>query len=84
MLATALVLAPQPSVQSVARITWRLAPRANPLSTPANAKNAALVAGNALEACLVVFEALADAVPRKVVQTLTGFELELAVEPWPA
>ncbi len=84
MLATALVLAPGPSEHSVARLTWRLVPESNPRPTPARAPNASLVAGNALQACLVLFEALADATPRTVVQTLAaGLALELAIEPWP-
>lgn len=82
MLATALVLAPRPSVHSVARITWRLVSAVDPRPTLARENNAALVEGNALEACLVLFESLADAAPRTVVQTLTGSALELVVEPW--
>lgn len=83
MLATGLVLAPVPSVRTLARITWRLVPAADPEPTPARAQNASLVDGNALASCLALFETLADATPRTVVQTLSGLALELAVEPWP-
>ena len=83
MLAAGLVLAPGPSVRSLARISWRLVPVADPQPTPARAQNATLVDGNALAACLVLFEALADATPRTVVQTLSELALELTVDPWP-
>ena len=70
LLGTGLVLASEPSERAVAAIDWKIMQRSRARATPARAQNAALVEGNALQTCLVVFEALADAAPRTIAQTL--------------
>jgi hypothetical protein len=70
LLGTGLVLASEPSERAVAAIDWKITTRSGARTTRARAQNAALVQGNALQGCLVVFEALADAVPRTIAQTL--------------
>lgn len=84
LLATGLVLAAEPSTHSVARISWHLEPSGHPTATPARPENAALVEPNAMKGCLALFEAIADANHRLVIQTLSrGLALHLEVEPWP-
>ena len=84
VLATGLVLAAEPSARSVARISWHLEPDARPTATPARPENAALVDPNAMASCLALFEAIADADHRLVIQTLSrGLALHLEIESWP-
>jgi hypothetical protein len=71
LLGAALVLAPQRSARTVARLAWRLeAGEVRP--TPAAAANAALVEGNAMAGCLALLEALAEPSHREVALTLSG------------
>jgi hypothetical protein len=86
LLGGALVLAPQPSAHALARLEWRAHACAKPPggAAPGAARpaNAALVAGNALERSIAMFEALADAEPRDIVQNLGAqLTLELHIEP---
>jgi hypothetical protein len=59
LLSAALVLGDAPSEQCVARIDWDLVWGAQAMNSSARPANAALVAGNANEHCLPLFEALA-------------------------
>ena len=63
LLGAALVLSPERSVRSLLRLSLQLA---SGVITAARAANAALVAGNAMAACLPLYEALADATPATV------------------
>jgi hypothetical protein len=81
LLGVALVLAPERTARSRARLSWRILPGAVRL-TSSRAENLVHVAGNALEGCLALFEALAEAHPRTVAQSLgPQMMLELDVEP---
>ncbi len=83
MLAAALVLAPQPTRQSLARVALRV-DAAEGQATPARPRNAALVEGNAMASGLALFEALADAVPRRLSLTLgRSLTLHVALDPTP-
>ncbi len=77
MLGAALVLAPQATAQSLARLALTVE-EAEGQATPARPRNAALVEGNAMASCLALFEALAEAVPRRLALTL-GQSLTLRV-----
>ena len=81
LLGVALVLTPERTTASRARLTWRVIPGAGEPSLP-RAENLEHVAGNALEGCLALFEALAGERPRTVTQSLgPQMLLELGVEP---
>ncbi len=69
MLGAALVLAPQATPRSVARLELRVTEEEGQ-ATAARARNAALVEGNAMASSLALFEALADAAPRELSLTL--------------
>lgn len=82
MLGTALVLAPQPTARSVARLILNTAPASGDGATPPRPQNAALVAGSALAESIVLFEALADGTPRAIVQRLgPRLRLDIRIEP---
>jgi Beta-ketoacyl synthase, N-terminal domain len=82
MLGGALVLAPRPTPQTLARLTLRVQDLRQAPATASRPANAALVDGNAMAGCLVLFEALADAVPRPLVLTLTDrLALDVALDP---
>jgi hypothetical protein len=82
MLGGALVLAPRATSQTLARLTLRMQDGAEAGATAARPANAALVEGNAMAGGLALFEALADAVPRQLVVSLTGkLALGVAVHP---
>jgi hypothetical protein len=79
-LGAALVLAPAHGERSVARVAWRVVPRAGNGAPPA--RHAALVDGNPLAGALSLFEALALAAPARVQQPLSAtLALELALDP---
>ncbi len=81
MLGAALVLATQPTPQSLARLALRLA-HADGHTTPARPRNSALVEGNAMASALALFEALADAAPRQLSLTLArSLTLQVTLEP---
>ncbi len=81
MLGAALVLAPQATAQSLARLALTVE-EAEGQATPARPGNAALVAGNAMASCLALFEALAEAVPRQLALTLgQSLTLRVALDP---
>jgi len=81
MLGSALVLAPEASARAQSRL--RFAVRAEAArETQARPQSAALVAGHAMERSIALFEALADAVPRDIVQALAPhLALTLRCEP---
>jgi hypothetical protein len=80
MLGVALVLSPAPTAQSFVRLSLRLASAG--AITAARPENAALVAGNAMAACLPLYEALADDVPRTISLGLgVGGLLAISVDP---
>jgi hypothetical protein len=82
MLGGALVLAPRATAQTLARLTLRVQDGREVRATAARPANAALVEGSAMAGCLALFEALADAVPRSLVLTLTGqLALDVALDP---
>jgi hypothetical protein len=64
ILGAAAVVSPEPGPKPCARLRWRTTRGAEP--TGALPRNAQLVAGNAMEACLPFFEAIAVAEPRTV------------------
>ncbi len=81
MLGAALVLVPQATPQSLARLALRVE-EAERQATPARSRNLALVEGNAMASCLALFEALADAIPRQLSLTLArNLTLHVTVEP---
>jgi hypothetical protein len=81
LLGVALVLSPKRTAASRARLTWRVLPGAGRPSPP-RAENLEHVAGNALEGCLALFEALAEEGRRTLTQSLgPQLLLELHVEP---
>ena len=81
VLGTALVLSPQDSGRTRARLSWRVE-ESTAQATPPRPANAALVAGNAMAPCLTLFEALADETPRAVVQRLSPYlALQLQLRP---
>ena len=61
MLAVALVLAPSAGAHASATLHWQLDPHADPRDAQPAARNAALVAGNAMAGCMPLLEALAGA-----------------------
>jgi hypothetical protein len=78
---TALILSPQQTARSIAQLQWSIAATAGAVSQ-ARAGNAALVAGNAMADCVVVFEALADKCANIVRLALSPFQtLTLDIEP---
>jgi len=80
-LALALVLAPEPSATSRARLSWRVRTGEVREGAPRPA-NAALAAGNAIASCLALAEALADGTPRELVLSLAPrLALEVSLEP---
>ena len=82
ILGVALVLAPVPNGQCVARLRWQVCEESAPQPSAARAQNAALVDGNAMSNCLSLFEALADRSERDIVHTLAPtLALHLDVEP---
>jgi hypothetical protein len=68
--AGALVVAPEASERSLARLSFDVREDVRPSPTLARAQNAALVEGNAMANGLPLFEALADGVEREVNQML--------------
>ena len=81
VLGAALVLAPQRCERVLGRLEWRVSARERP-ETRARPDNDALVAGHALARSLSLFEALADGIPRDIVQALAPrLMLELRFEP---
>jgi len=68
--AGALVISPEASERSHARLAFEVREEAQLLPTNARAQNAALVQGNAMANGLPLFEALADGVERHLVQAL--------------
>lgn len=82
LLGLALLLVPERSRRSVARLAWRLLEDDVPPATTPGAPAAKLAGENPLAAGLPVFEALAGDSPRTVVlATAGGAGLEIAVEP---
>ncbi len=88
MLGAALLLAPERSLRSRARLALRVVssaggtPRASPAAARARPRNAALVEGNAIEEGLALFEALADETPRSLAWMLSEkLELEVSLHP---
>ncbi len=80
MLGAALVLAPRRSDRSLARLTLAMDEAARP--TAARPANGRLVEGNAMAGSLALLEALADAVPREVVLTLSeALSVRVGLEP---
>jgi hypothetical protein len=63
LLGAALVLAPVASDVQRSTLHWALVEHADTAHSQSNAANAALVAGNAMAACLPLFEALAQGAP---------------------
>jgi hypothetical protein len=83
MLGAALVLAPEPSARSIARLQWQLT-SSDVVPTRVRPENVGLVAGNALSGSLALFEALADGVERTIVHGAgPRSRLELRVTPAP-
>jgi len=81
LLGVALVLAPERTAASRARLAWQVRCGEARDSVP-RAQNAALAAGNAMAGCLALAEALADALPRQLVQSLAPrLAIELSVVP---
>jgi hypothetical protein len=82
VLAGALVLSPEASERSLAKVVFDVSGSASVKPTPARPQNAALVEGNAMDHALPLFEALADGVERQVVQGLAPqLNLRLQVTP---
>lgn len=86
MLGAALLLAPERTLRSRARLALRVvqapddAPEAS--ATAARARNAALVEGNAIAEGLALFEALADETPRSLALMLSEkLELDVSLHP---
>ena len=78
----AVVLSPQPSTRAVARLVCEVRAGSAPRNSAASAQAAALVQGNAMAGCLCVCEALAQEVPRELMQTLSGgLALSVAIVP---
>ncbi|HTV51466.1 MAG TPA: beta-ketoacyl synthase chain length factor [Steroidobacteraceae bacterium] len=81
MLGAALVLAPGASARALTQLTFRVHEGTRPVSG-ARAANAVLCEGSALAPSLALFEALADAVPRDIFQSLgPQLTLDLRLEP---
>jgi len=81
MLGEALVLSPRQIPQSLARLTLSVR-ETEGQPTPARPRNAALVEGNPVASGLALFEALADAVPRRLTLTLArNLTLQIALVP---
>lgn len=81
MLGAALVLSPEPTPQSIARLALRVV-EAEGQTTPARPRSAALVEGNAVASGLALFEALADGLPRQLSLTLArNLTLHVAHDP---
>ena len=83
ILGAGVVVSPEPGAAQCARMRWRTARGTEP--TAALPRNAQLVAGNAMEACLPFFEAIAVAEPRTVrigisPSMLLDVELEFAAD----
>jgi hypothetical protein len=86
MLGAALLVAPERTLRSRARLTLRVVDAvenaADACATAARPANAALVEGNAMADCLPLFEALADEVPRSLALTLSErLMLDVALQP---
>jgi len=82
MLGGAFVLAARATPGSLARLTLQVQQAPGARATPVRAANRVLVEGNVMASCLVLFEALADAVPRALMLTLAEhLALEMTVEP---
>ncbi len=82
MLAVALVLSAVESARTRSRIGWRTRSAATIAESPAHPRNAALVAGNAMSACLPLFEALAADGKRELTFALgPRLALDIDVEP---
>ena len=77
LLGAGLVLAPNSSAKTVARMSWSIHPGAGGAPTRAQPANAGLVEGNAMAPCLPLFEALARR--HGAVTLLLGPELLLDV-----
>ena len=78
-----LVISPEASERTVARLAWQVREVDEPRQSEARAENAALVEGNAMANGLAFFEALADGVERDIAQTLAP-HLSLAMRIAPA
>jgi hypothetical protein len=70
VLAGALVLSPEKSARTIARLTLEAREDEHPRQSTARAENTALVAGNAMIDALPLFEALADGAEREISQLL--------------
>jgi hypothetical protein len=81
--AGALVISPETSERTVARLAWEVREVPEPRQSEPRAANAALVDGNAMANGLVLFEALADGIERDIAQTLAP-HLSLAIRVTPA
>jgi len=82
VLGAALVVSPAAHEHCVARLCWQIKPEPASPPTASRTRNAELVRGNAMENCLVLFEALADGTPRTIVQALAPrLSLHLQVSP---
>jgi len=82
LLGMALVLAPENSSHTKARVRWELRGSTAPQPTAARAANAALVAGNAMAPCLPLLEALADGKARSIcVIVAPQLVIDIHVEP---
>jgi hypothetical protein len=82
--AGALVLSAEVGERAIAKLAFDVSSGDGLQPSEARAANAALVEGNAMSNGLPLFEALADGVPREVVQALAPqFNLRLQVTPVP-
>jgi hypothetical protein len=86
MLGAALLLTPERTLRSRARLTLRVEDggdkAADARATAARPANAALVEGNAMADCLALYEALADEAPRSLALTLSErLSLDIALQP---
>lgn len=79
MLATALVLAPVRSARTLATLDWRLRDSDSPCDPQAQPAHARLVSGNAMAACLPLFETLAGAGDRLSFALGPQLAIELAL-----
>jgi hypothetical protein len=85
LLGMALLITPERTSRSVARLGWRLLDDDVPPATAPGARAAALAGENPMATGLPVFEALAGDAPRVVVlATCGGPGLEIAIAPLPA
>ncbi len=82
LLAAALVLAPEPSRASKAKLDWQLHPDPSPADATPSAAHASLAAGNAMAGCIPLLAALArDQASALPFSAGPGLSLDLRIEP---